>query len=91
MLHKIIKATAHPNHTVSVKWSDRLEAAVHFAPLVAKGNVFGPLQDRPISSRKCTPWTIGAALNGRTWPIYQPMACASALFPRKPRRSILLS
>ena len=45
MLYRITKATAHSNHTVTVTWSDGIEAVVDLAPVVAKGNVFAPLQD----------------------------------------------
>jgi hypothetical protein len=45
MLYRIEKATAHRDHTVTVKWSDGVEAVVDLAPVVAKGRVFAPLQD----------------------------------------------
>lgn len=45
MLYRIEKATAHPDHTVTVTWSDGVEAAVDLAPVVAKGRVFSAMQD----------------------------------------------
>ncbi len=45
MLYRIVEAIAHPNYTVTVTWSDRVTAAVDLAQVVAKGNVFAPLQD----------------------------------------------
>lgn len=45
MLYRIEKATAHPDHTVTVTWSDGVEAVVDLGPVVAKGRVFVPLKD----------------------------------------------
>jgi hypothetical protein len=45
MLYRIDKAVAHPNHTVTIGWSDGIEAVVDLRPVVAKGKVFGPLAD----------------------------------------------
>jgi hypothetical protein len=45
MLYRIDSATAHPDHTVTVTWSDGVTARVALAPVVATGNVFAPMQD----------------------------------------------
>lgn len=45
MLYRIDKAIAHPNYTVTVTWSDGITAIVDLSPVIAKGNVFAPLQD----------------------------------------------
>jgi hypothetical protein len=45
MLYRIINAIAHPDHTVTVTWSDGVTAAVDLLPVIAKGNVFTPLKD----------------------------------------------
>jgi hypothetical protein len=45
MLYRIEKAIAHPDHTVTVTWSDGVEATVDLAPAVAKGKVFSAMQD----------------------------------------------
>jgi hypothetical protein len=45
MLYRIARAVAHADHTVTVTWSDGVEASVDLSPVVAKGNVFAPLQD----------------------------------------------
>jgi hypothetical protein len=45
MLYRIRKVVAHPDHTVTVIWSDGVEAVVDLSPVIAKGNVFAPLQD----------------------------------------------
>ena len=47
MLYRIEHAVAHPNHTVTVMWSDGIEATVDLHQIVAKGKVFAPLQDPP--------------------------------------------
>jgi hypothetical protein len=45
MLYRIEKAIAHPDHTVTVTWSDGIEAVVDLRPVVAKGKVFSAMQD----------------------------------------------
>jgi hypothetical protein len=45
MLYRIRKAVAHPDRTVTVTWSDGVEAVVDLSPVIAKGNVFAPVQD----------------------------------------------
>jgi hypothetical protein len=45
MLYRIAKASAHLDHTVTITWSDGVEAAVDLAPVVAKGKVFTVMQD----------------------------------------------
>ena len=45
MLYRITKASAHEDHTVTVVWSDGVEATVDLSPVIAKGNVFTPMQD----------------------------------------------
>ncbi|HUN38706.1 MAG TPA: DUF2442 domain-containing protein [Acetobacteraceae bacterium] len=45
MLYRIVNAMAHPNHTVTVTWSDGVTADVGLSPVIAKGNVFAPMAD----------------------------------------------
>jgi hypothetical protein len=45
MLYRIEKARAHPDHTVTVTWSDGIEATVDLRPVVAKGKVFTAMKD----------------------------------------------
>ena len=45
MLYRITDAVAHPDHTVTIAWSDGITAAVDLKTLVAKGNLFAPMQD----------------------------------------------
>ena len=45
MLYRIDKAAAHQDHTLTITWSDGVEAVVDLGPVVAKGKVFATLQD----------------------------------------------
>jgi hypothetical protein len=45
MLYRIKTATAHPDHTVTVTWSDGVSAVVDLAPVIAKGKVFAAMRD----------------------------------------------
>ena len=45
MLYRIENAIAHPDHTVTVTWSDGLQAIVNLAPVVAKGKIFAAMQE----------------------------------------------
>lgn len=45
MLYRIEKAIAHPDHTVTIAWSDGAAATVDLGPIVAKGKVFAAMQD----------------------------------------------
>jgi hypothetical protein len=45
MLYRIENATAHPDHTVTVTWSDGVSAVVDLAPVIAKGKVFAAMQE----------------------------------------------
>ena len=45
MLYRINTAVPHPNHVVTITWLDGVIAVVDLAPVIAKGNVFAPMQD----------------------------------------------
>jgi hypothetical protein len=45
MLYEIKEAVPHPDHTVTVTWSDGARGVVSFAPFLAKGGVFASLKD----------------------------------------------
>jgi hypothetical protein len=45
MLYRIIDAVAHPNHTLTLTWSDGISAIVDMSPVIAEGNVFAPMRD----------------------------------------------
>ena len=43
MLYEITAAEAHPDHTVTVTWSDGARRVVDFSTFIAKGGVFSAL------------------------------------------------
>jgi Protein of unknown function (DUF2442) len=45
VLYRINEATAYPDHTVTITWSDGVTANVDLTPVLAKGIVFAPLRD----------------------------------------------
>ena len=45
MLYRIDNAIAHPDHTVTVTWSDGVTAVVDLAPAIAKGRVFEAMRE----------------------------------------------
>jgi hypothetical protein len=45
MLYRIEKAIAHRDHTLTVTWSDGVEAVVDLSKVVAKARVFAAMQD----------------------------------------------
>ena len=45
MLFKIAEATAHPDHTVTIVWSDGTQGVVDLAPYIARGGLFAALDD----------------------------------------------
>ena len=65
MLHHIADAVPHPDHTVSVTWSDGVRASVSFAPFLAKGGLFAALEDPAyfVREMRLLPGGIGI-----TWP-----------------------
>jgi hypothetical protein len=65
MLYRINNAVAHPNHTVTVTWSDGVEAVVDLTPVIAKGNVFAPMQDAAYFVEKMR---VAADRLGLEWP-----------------------
>lgn len=65
MLYRISSAVAHPDHTVTITWSDGITADVNLAPVLAKGNVFAPLRDAMYFVEKMR---IAADRLGLEWP-----------------------
>lgn len=45
MLYRINNAIAHPDHTVTLTWSDDVTAVVDLAPVIAKGRVFEAMRE----------------------------------------------
>jgi hypothetical protein len=44
-LFEITEAVAHPDHTVSITWSDGVRGMVDFLPIIDRGGWFTPLRD----------------------------------------------
>jgi hypothetical protein len=44
-LFEITSARAHPDHTISIVWSDGVRAVVDFLPFFDRGGWFSPLRD----------------------------------------------
>jgi hypothetical protein len=45
MQHEIAAAVPHPDHTVTVTWTDGFTGTIGLAPFIAKGGVFAALRD----------------------------------------------
>jgi hypothetical protein len=45
MLHRIVDAVAHPNHKVTVTWSDGVTADVDLSSVIARGRVFAAMRE----------------------------------------------
>jgi len=65
MLYRINDAIAHSDLTVTVNWSDGVTATVDLAPVIAKGNVFAPMQDATYFVERMQ---IAADRLGLEWP-----------------------
>ncbi|MFL5281297.1 MAG: DUF2442 domain-containing protein [Rhodopila sp.] len=44
-LYEIVEAVAHPDHTVTITWSDGMRGVVDFLPIIDRGGWFTPLRD----------------------------------------------
>jgi hypothetical protein len=44
-LYEIAEAVAHPDHTVTITWSDGVRGVVDFLPIIDRGGWFTPLRD----------------------------------------------
>jgi hypothetical protein len=64
-LFEITEAVAHPDHTVTITWSDGLRAAVDFLPIIDRGGWFTPLRDGDYFAATMIALQDGAGL---TWP-----------------------
>ncbi len=65
MLSKIIKAIAHPDHRVTITWSDGAHGTVDLAPFISRGGVFAALGDSDWFVREMRILPDGIGL---TWP-----------------------
>lgn len=64
-LWDITSAVAHPDHTVSVNWSDGVSAEIDFLPIIDRGGWFTPLRDGDYFAASMIVLPDGA---GVTWP-----------------------
>ena len=65
MLYEIVQAVAHPDHTVTITWSDGVTGSVDFLSIIDRGGWFTPLRDPDyfVSTMVLLPGGIGL-----TWP-----------------------
>src|SRR5258708_4288753 len=65
MRYGIVAAAAHPDHTVTIAWSDGMCSVVDFVPYIARGELFRALQDPDyfVKEMNILPGGIGLA-----WP-----------------------
>ena len=65
MLFEIRNAVAHPDHTVTITWSDGVTGVVDFLPIIDRGGWFTPLRDSDYFASTMTVLPGGVGL---TWP-----------------------
>ncbi len=65
MLYEIAEATAHPDHTVTITWSDGVSAVIDFLPIIDRGGYFTPLRDGDYFAATMIVLDDGVGL---TWP-----------------------
>ena len=64
-LYDIDTAVAHPDHTVTVTWTDGVTGMVDFLPVIDRGGWFTPLRDGDYFAATMVLLPDGAGL---TWP-----------------------
>ena len=64
-LFEISDAVAHPDHTVTITWSDGVRGVVDFLPIIDRGGWFTPLRDGDYFAGSMITLPNGAGL---TWP-----------------------
>ncbi|WP_216856311.1 DUF2442 domain-containing protein [Acidisphaera sp. S103] len=84
MLYRIANAVAHPNHTVTVTWSDGVSADVDLSPVIAKGNVFAPMAD---ATYFVTKMRIAMDRLGLEWPNYVDFSADGLRFQAFPEEA----
>jgi len=65
VLYEIVEATARPDHTVIITWSDGVCGIVDFLPIIDRGGWFTPLRDSDYFVTTMQVLPNGAGL---TWP-----------------------
>jgi hypothetical protein len=87
VLYRITHAVAHPNHTLTVTWSDGVSAIVDMSPVIAQGNVFAPMRDADYFAGQMR---IATDRLGLEWPNrvdFSADGCAFGLFPTRKKQS----
>ena len=64
-LFEIAEAIAHPDHTVTITWSDGVRGVVDLLPIIDRGGWFTPLRDGDYFVATMIVLSAGAGL---TWP-----------------------
>ena len=64
-LFDIAEAIAHPDHTVTITWSDGVRGVLDFLPIIDRGGWFTPLRDGDYFVSTMIMLPAGAGL---TWP-----------------------
>jgi Protein of unknown function (DUF2442) len=64
-LYEIAEAVAHPDHTVTITWSDGVRGVVDFLPIIDRGGWFTPLRDGDFCAATMVLLPGGIGL---TWP-----------------------
>jgi hypothetical protein len=69
-LYEIVDAVAHPDHTVSITWSDGVSGVVDFLPIIDRGGWFTPLRDPEyfVANLILLPLFLLPGGIGLTWP-----------------------
>jgi Protein of unknown function (DUF2442) len=65
MLYEIKDATPHPDHTVTITWSDGKRGVVDLTPFITRGELFAALQEPDYFVHQMTILRGGIGL---TWP-----------------------
>lgn len=65
MLYEIRDATPHPDHTVTITWTDGKSGLVDLTPFIARGELFSALRDPGYFVQEMTILRGGIGL---TWP-----------------------
>ncbi|MSP00295.1 MAG: DUF2442 domain-containing protein [Acetobacteraceae bacterium] len=65
MQYEITNAIAHPDHTVTITWTDGVHGIVDFSPYIPRGALFGALRGPGYFVREMSVLRGGIGL---TWP-----------------------
>lgn len=80
-LYEIVEAVAHPDHTVTIVWSDGARGDVDFLPIIDRGGWFTPLRDADMFVASMILLPDGAGLTWPDEPDYTADKLRAAAFP----------